>query len=64
MFFRCQNTLFVHIIEFNLIHWSFSQLLFCWHKDEMNVLAAAYHKELADKIVPGIKDPLELCKKQ
>ncbi len=41
------------------------ETLFISHpEDEMNVLNEAYRKQMADKIVLGIKDWLELCKKQ
>ncbi len=33
-------------------------------EDEMNVLTPAYRKQMAEAIVQGIKDWLELCKKQ
>ena len=40
------------------------ETLFISHpEDEMNVLTPAYRKQLADAIVEGIKDWLELCKK-
>jgi N-acetylmuramoyl-L-alanine amidase len=32
-------------------------------EDEMNVLNPEYRKQMADKIVQGVKDWLELCKK-
>lgn len=41
------------------------ETLFISHpEDEMNVLTPAYRKQMADKIVLGIKDWLEQCKKQ
>ena len=41
------------------------ETLFISHpEDEMNVLTPAYRKQLADAIVEGIKDWLDLCRKQ
>ena len=41
------------------------ETLFISHpEDEMNVLTPAYRKQMADAMVQGLKDWLELCKKQ